>query len=149
MRPSLLSFKNMSLVLPGTSRTNFCSMILKLFQNLFFKLIFRSMILKSFQNVLFYPRTQVTLCHIHITVLDDVHNVPSFNHYYSIEFQLHVSLSHSIIQELLLWLCSIMYLFRILTKKTFWLNVLFNISIYLNRYKCFPFYLLIPIINIS
>jgi hypothetical protein len=74
MRPSTF-FRNMSLVLPGTSRTNFCSTILKSFQNLFFKLILCSMILKSFLNVFFYPRTWVTLCRVHNMVLDDVHNM--------------------------------------------------------------------------
>jgi hypothetical protein len=65
----------MSLVLPRTSRTNYCSTIFKSFKNLFFRLILCSKILKSFQNVFFHPRTQVTLCRIHNTVLDDIHNV--------------------------------------------------------------------------
>jgi hypothetical protein len=75
LRSSLLSFRNMSLVLPGTWSTNFCSTILGSFQNLFFKLILCSIILKSFQNTFFQLRTQVTLCCVHNMVLDDVNNM--------------------------------------------------------------------------
>jgi hypothetical protein len=71
----LTFFWNMSLVLPGTWRTNLCSMILKSFRNFFFKLILCSIILKLFPNRFFQPRTRVTLCRVHNMVLDDVHNV--------------------------------------------------------------------------
>jgi hypothetical protein len=87
LRPSLLSFRNMSLVLSRTWMTNFCSMILKSFQNLFFKLILCLMILKSFQNLFVYPRTWVTLCRVHNMVLDDkfmYHPTPFWEFLYEI-----------------------------------------------------------------
>jgi hypothetical protein len=117
---------------------NFCSTILKLFQNLFFKLIHCSIILKSFQNVFFYPRTRVTLCRIHNTVQMMFITWHIYQPLLSYWVPTQCFLSHLVIQEFPLWLVPFST-FVILTKKTLWLNVLFNISIYLNRYQYFLF----------
>jgi hypothetical protein len=93
--------------------------------------------LKSFKAVFFYPRTWVTLCRVHNMVLDDVHSVAhlsttiivlssnSICYLSFLSFKSFLSdLFHSELSE-----------FRL--RKHFDL-MLFNISIYLNRYQCFP-----------
>jgi hypothetical protein len=112
-----LTFRNISLVLLGTARTNFCSTILNS------KLIFCSMILKSLQNVFFYPRTWVTLCRVHNIVLDDVHNVAYL--YPTIIVLSSNSMFHLAIPSFKNFLSDFVHIwtFRISTKKASRLNV--------------------------
>jgi hypothetical protein len=95
-------YRNMSLVLPRTSRTNFCSKILKLFQNLFLQTL---SFVQWFSN---HSRTRSSIqelgSHYVVYIIRfrwRSQRGTSINHYYCVEFQLNVSLSYSVIKSFL------------------------------------------------
>jgi hypothetical protein len=120
-------------------------MILKSFQNLFFKLILCTMILKSFQNVFFHQELGSHYCHVHSTVLDDVHNVAHLPTTVIVlssnsMFPLAIQSSKSFLSDFVPLCTCLEFRLRKHSNLMFHQSILIDINVFV--------YLLIPLVNI-